>query len=325
MSLVHGLGKSARLMAESEPPDRPELVRPELDNFRHAIDWAIENDPELAFRLAIGLELFWALNDAIEGVRVLRAVFETGATIPPQLHARALRVLGEIVWTAGDFEEGKRIQEESLAAFEELGDERGVAVVRHRLSVCALVDDDPVRARALLEASLETCHRLPDPKLEGDALRVLGIVERREGNTRRALELYEQSIELLERIGHTWVLTHVLGDSAELLHELGETARAEERVREGLRLSHELVDRQSIVYALATLAGFATATGQLERAGRLWGALEAEKARAPVGYWDADHDEYGKRIVRDDPAFERGREEGRRLSLDEAVAYALGP
>jgi tetratricopeptide (TPR) repeat protein len=146
------------------------------------------------------------------------------------------------------------------------------------------VENDLARARELLEASLETCQRLPDLKLEGDALRVLGIVERREGNTGRALELYEQSIELLARIGHTWVLTHVLGDSAELLHELGETARAEERVREGLRLSHALVDRQSIIYAMAMLARFATATGQLDRAGRLWGALEIEVERAPVGY-----------------------------------------
>jgi predicted ATPase len=319
------LGESARLTAESEPPDRPELVRPELDNFRRAIDWAIGHDPELAFRLAVSLELFWALNDAIDGARVLRAVFETGATIPPQLRARALRVLGEIVWTAGDFEAGERIQEESLAAFEELGDERAVAVVRHRLSVGALVENDLVRARALLEASLETCQRLPDPKLEGDALRVLAAVERREGKPERALELYDQSIEQLERIGHTWVLTHVLGASAELLHELGETARADERAREGLRLSYELVDRQSIVYAMATLARFATATAQLERAGRIWGALEAEVERAPVGYWEADRDELARQVVRDDPAFERGREEGRRLSLDEAVAYALGP
>ena len=35
--------------------------------------------------------------------------------------------------------------------------------------------------------------------------------------------------------------------------------------------------------------------------------------------------EFEAQAVRDDPAFERGREEGRRLSLDEAVAYALGP
>ncbi len=73
------------------------------------------------------------------------------------------------------------------------------------------------------------------------------------------------------------------------------------------------------------LAGLATATGRLERAGRLWGALEAETERERVGYWEADRAEYETRIVRDDPAFERGRDEGRRLSFGAAVEYALGP
>jgi predicted ATPase len=319
------LGESARLSAESEPPDRPELVRPELDNFRRAIDWATAHDPELAFRLAVSLELFWALNDAFEGARRLRALFESGATVPLELRARALRVLGAVAWTAGEFEAGKGLVEESLAAFEELGDEHGVAIVRHRLAVPALVENDLARARELIEASLETCQRLPDPKLEGDALRVLAAVEHRDGNAERALELYEQSIEILERIGHTWVLANVLQSSAELLHEVGETSRADERARESLRLVHELGDRQSTVFAIALLAGLATATGRLERAGRLWGALEAETARAPVGYWEANRDEVEVRVVRDDPTFERGLEAGRELSLDEAVAYALGP
>jgi ATP/maltotriose-dependent transcriptional regulator MalT len=108
------------------------------------------------------------------------------------------------------------------------------------------------------------------------------------------------------------------------LHELGDTPRAEERVRESLRLSRDLVDRQGIVYSIAMLAGLSTETGQLERAGRLWGSLEREAEQAPVGYWEGDRSEYEARVVRDEPAFERGREKGRRLSLDEAVAYALG-
>jgi tetratricopeptide (TPR) repeat protein len=215
--------------------------------------------------------------------------------------------------------------EESVAIFEGLGDERGVAIGRHRLAVSALADNDLARSRSLLEASLETCRRFPDPKLEGDALLRLGGVERQEGNTERAVELYEQSIGLLERIGHTWVLADALQNSAELLQELGDTPSAEERARESLRLSRDLVDRQGIIVSIAILAGLATETGQLERAGRLWGSLEREAERAPVGYWEGDRAEYEARVVRDEPAFERGREAGRGLSLDEAVAYALGP
>jgi tetratricopeptide (TPR) repeat protein len=224
---------------------------------------------------------------------------------------------------AGEFEAGGSIMEESLAAFEELGDERGVAIVKHRLGIAALNANDLAHGRALLEASLQTCRHLPDPKLEGDVLRGLAVVEQLDGNAARALEFYEQSIELLERIGHTWVLASALRSNAELLHELGETSRAEDRARESLRLSHELLDRQATVYSLALLAGLAVTAGNLGRAGRLWGALDSEAARGPVGYWEAERDEYETRVVRQGPEFEGGCEAGRRLSLDEAVELAL--
>jgi predicted ATPase len=319
------LGESARLTAESEPGERPELVRPELDNLRRAIDWAQDHDPELALRLAVSLELFWVLNDPFEGARRLGEVLETDAAVPPGLRAQALRTLAEASHMAGDFETAMSAQGESVAEFERIGDERGLAIGRHRLSIAAWVAGDLPRARQLLEASLATCSRLPNPKLEGDCLRSLAWIEHAEGNLERAVELNEQSIVLLDQIGHTWLLKGALLESADLARDLGHREKAEERAREGLRVSMDLADRQGMVFAVATLAQNATAAGELERAGRLWGALEAEAERAPVGAWERHLGETAETIVRDDPWFERGREGGRRLSFDEAVDYALGP
>ena len=121
------IGESALLTAESEPGERPELVRPELDNFRRAIDWARDHDPELAVRLAVSLELFWVIHDPFEGARRLGAVLETNVAIPPTLRAQALRSLAEAAHMAGDFETGSRAMAESLAEFERIGDERGIA------------------------------------------------------------------------------------------------------------------------------------------------------------------------------------------------------
>ncbi|HKC76956.1 MAG TPA: hypothetical protein VKB70_01080, partial [Gaiellaceae bacterium] len=319
------LGESALLMAESEPGERPELVRPELDNFRRAIDWARDHDPELALRLAVSLELFWVLNDPFEGARRLREVLETDAAVPPVLRAQALRTLAEAASMAGDTETGSTAMAESLAEFEQIGDERGIAIVRHRLSITALWEGDLSRARRLVEASLETCSRLPDLKLEADCMRCLAWIEHAEGNVERAVDLNAQSIELLDRIGHTWILRGALLESADLARELGQMQKAEERAREALRHAIAFSDRQGTVYAIATLAQNATAAGDFERAGRLWGALEAESERALVGSWERNRDEAADSIVREDPAFERGRGEGRRLSFEDAVEYALGP
>ena len=58
--------------------------------------------------------------------------------------------------------------------------------------------------------------------------------------------------------------------------------------------------------------------------GRLWGAIEAEEARGPVGQWEAERDSYSQVILAHaGPEFERGRQDGVRLSLNEVVDDAL--
>jgi len=228
------LGETANLSSESEEPERPEVVRPEQDNFRAAIDWALDHDPELAFLLVIALEQFWVMNDAFEGVRRLGAVLEHGSRVSQVLRARALRTHGESAWISGDFESGTRLMEAALTEFQLLGDEPGVAVVLHRLAVTAIVGKDLVRARQLLDECLAICERSPRPKLVADAIGKLGWVERGEGNPERALELFEESAARCEEVGFTWMQANAVMDVADLADELGRTDLAWERAREAV-------------------------------------------------------------------------------------------
>ena len=79
-----------------------------------------------------------------------------------------------------------------------------------------------------------------------------------------------------------------------------------------------------MTYELAVLALAARAGGDDKRAGRLWDAIEAEEARAFLGHWPAEREDYATRILLPHSAqLEQGREDGRRLTLDQAVAHAL--
>jgi hypothetical protein len=176
-----------------------------------------------------------------------------------------------------------------------------------------------------LEESLAMCKTWPNPKLEADAVGKLAWVEHGEGNVERALELFEESARLCEQIGFTWIQAAALLDIAELSYDLGRPEVAEARGREGLRLARELVDRSSSINALGLLARFAAEDGDVERAGRLWGAIEAELARGPVGLWRHEEQRLTEVVLaRADESFEAARSDGRSLSLDEAIEYALG-
>jgi predicted ATPase len=317
------VGEAAGLFAESDRPERPELVRREQDNFRAAIRWALEHDAELAFRLVIALEQFWVMNDPFEGVRWLSAALEQAARVPQVLRARALRVYGETAWTSGDFDRAASVMEEALAEFQELGDEAGVAVILHRIAVNAIVDRDLTRARRLLDECLALCERTPQPKLVADAIQKIGWIAQAEGDREHALELYEQSATLNAEAGSPWMQTHSLLGAAELAAELGRTELAREHAEEGLRLCRDVGDRQTTIYTLALLARFARTAGEPERAGVLWSAVEAEEARGPIGHWERDRDEIAASVLVDSPEFESGRSSGRSLSLDEAITYAL--
>ena len=71
------------------------------------------------------------------------------------------------------------------------------------------------------------------------------------------------------------------------------------------------------------LASTATRRGDPSRAGLLWGAVEAEEARSPLGAWESYRDEFAARAVSADERFADARAEGRKLTLDAAAEHAL--
>ena len=319
------LGESANLTAENDGPERAELVRAEQDNFRGAIDWAIDHDPELAFRLAIALEQFWVMNDPLEGVGRLKALLEHGQRVPQLLRARALRVYAESSYVAGDFETSEQLQEESLREFKELGDEPGIAIGLHRLAVGATMEGDLARSRELLDECLAICRTRPNRKLVADTFVKLGSIEWREGDPERALELWTEGAARCKAIGFTWMQAIAVQAVANVAEQLGRTELAQQHAPEALRLCRECDDRQLTVYSLAVLARLASNAGQAGRAGRLWGAIEAEESHGPLGHWENERDHEFELIgATASPEFELGRSSGRLLSLDEAVEYALG-
>ncbi|MGE5435356.1 MAG: ATP-binding protein [Candidatus Doudnabacteria bacterium] len=78
------LAESANLSAEAiDIGPRPELVLPEQDNLRAALDWAAEaGEIELGLRLAIALEQFWVAAGPYEGARRVEAFLDRAAGLP---------------------------------------------------------------------------------------------------------------------------------------------------------------------------------------------------------------------------------------------------
>jgi predicted ATPase len=310
---------------------RFEIANAEQDNVRAALTWTLTSGSiELGLRLASAMDMFWTAHDPREGIRWFAALLEhRGAEgVALELRARALRGYGSGFALSGDHEAAERLWEQSLALFEQLGDEHGRAGLLLRLGNLAMWKGDLDRARVLVEES-QAIYERSDDRLErifglAQTIGTLGAIARDAGEERRASELIEQSAAMGREVGVPWWESGMLAELASLSLGAGRIGEAETRARESLALAEQLRDRPGRVFGVGLLAWVAAERGQSERAGRLWAAVEDEDAGAPLGGWRRHHQACEARVREAaGPAFDRGYAQGRAMTLDDAVLLAL--
>jgi non-specific serine/threonine protein kinase len=321
------VARSANLPVDAEGPQRHDLVIGERDNMRAALTWALETgERELGLELVVALENYWATSLPAEGHEwVTVFLTEEEAGVPPALTMRALRVQGGMANALGRLDESEASWDRALSIARELGDERAVAILLHRFSNTGMRRGNVARVRELAEQSLAGHRRAGSfPKGECQALGSLAWVAWREGDPERALELLGESCALAESVGFRWWLAGMLTNIGVVAIELERTDDARESVRQALAISHPMHDRRGTVYQLRLLAEIAAGAGEERRAGTLAGAAEAENERIPVGRYIHEWRETSDLDGHAESASQEGRREGLQLSLDDAVALALG-
>ncbi len=323
------VAESANLNAGALRPggQRLDIGLAEQDNFRGALAWALRSGSiALGFEIATALEQLWTLDDPNEGVRWFERLFDRpeAELVPHSLRAQALRAYGSSLGIAGRFAAAEEMWAQSLAVFEQLNDEHGRAVLLHRLGIAAIWRGELERARELVEVSDEIHQRTGDVWGRAQTTGTLGAIARDEGDERTALDLVRESAALAHEAGSPWWQSGALAELACLSLNAGLLEEGEARARESLAIAVQLRDRPGRIFGVGILARVAAERRQLERAGRLWGAIEDDDAVAPLGGWRRHRKECEDRIRElAGSEFDRGLAEGRALTLDDAVSIAL--
>jgi tetratricopeptide (TPR) repeat protein len=280
----------------------------------------------LGIRLAVELEQYLVAIEPEDAMRRFSRLLAKAERVSPELKAAALRVFGGTTQVSGERDAAEALYEQSLAAYERLGDEWGVTHLRHRLSTIAIEREDWERCSTLLEENLVRARALGSTFLEAEALGGLAWVRRHDGDLDAALELSRRHVALSRALGFGWFVVIGGGNLAECALEAGRLDEAERACQDALRFSRSMGDRRLTVWLLAVMAATTRRRGDGFRTGCFWGAAEAERNRAPVG---GPTEEDLARLHKDaalegDNSFEAGRREGLRLSLDEVIELAVG-
>ena len=320
------LARSANLHADVEPvTPRFELIRPEIEDTRSALDWATDADPVLAAHLVEALELLWVTQALDEGRRRTEELLRHGPAIPAPLRA-ALHTIhgGTTILLESDQAAGEPSYEAARRLYDELDDMRGEARIVMRLAVHAGTRGDAEEARRLIGVVRTLTEGLDLPVLEAQSFGTLASLAENEGDVDAALELYDRSANIAAKCGFTLWETWMRTSVADIAIRLGRYELAASAARVALESAWEQGDRRIGVHALALLARSALESGDRERAGRLWGGVVAESDGGDVVPADDDFRQVTEPLcAADDPAFAAGLETGRAGLLDDAVAFAL--
>jgi predicted ATPase/DNA-binding CsgD family transcriptional regulator len=301
----------------------------EHHNLRAALTWALD-----AGRLDQGLCLAGALlrywehhsHYAEEGQWLEQALARAGAE-SVQVRAKALHAAGVVAFWRGDRPRAETALREALALFREAGDDGGAAFALNRLGTLALHAGDFGRADECFAEAGRSIRKVGDEDgiaaLEGQlgyAALLQGDYENAEMHLGDALARYRH---LGSKLGTGRVLIH-LGRSRT---EQGEAVQALPLLQEALECDRETGNRWYLAEALEAIAAAAARLGEAERATRLWGAAGAlrDVLGAPVPPPDRARVEAEASAARNrlgEAGFSAAMEQGRALSLEEAVAEA---
>jgi non-specific serine/threonine protein kinase len=151
------------------------------------------------------------------------------------------------------------------------------------------------------------------------------------GDEGQATVMFEEGLAVARRIGDRSSTYIALYNLAQAALSRGDHDGAESLFEEGVTLSEQMGDRANVAYCLEGLAVVARARGDAERCARLIGAAEGlhEAVGVPVYVYYEPHRSLYERTaaaVRSqmgEEAFEAARAEGRAMTFEQAVAYAL--
>lgn len=243
----------------------------------------------------------------------------------PQATASALINLANVAEHEGDYETAGRLCEESLELFRTIGDRRGSAFALNLLGLVASDQGDYAAARTRFEAGLAMRRELGDKRGIAGSLLQLGMVARKHGDHELARSYYDESLEIHRVLGDKRGIATTLMSLGLVAWRQGDSPRAIQFLVQSLTVRGAQGNPTRIAECLE---GLATVAEPSQRSARLLGASSAlrEAAGTPLPLAErSDHDRLID-VVRgalDPVAFAAAWDQGRSMSVEQVVAYAL--
>ena len=306
-----------------------ETLEQEHDNLRFALEWSLENEPEIALRIVGAIRSFWVRRGFLSegGKWIIQALEKTGEDSAPKLRAKAYFGLGTLSRFQGDLAAANLFNEESLRLARKIDDKYWISVALGELGLVKFMQGELTSGKALMEESLVIARELNDRRLISIRLTGLGEIARQQEDYPAARKYYEEALAIAREKSSKYLISVYTFNLASVAYLLGDYNSALLNAFESLKVSEELGDKISMGDALNIFGALAVKAGEMEKAARLWAAAQAIYETTGFKLEKVDR-EFNDRYISEaraaigDKAFASAFEEGQSMRLKEAIALA---
>jgi predicted ATPase len=302
----------------------------ERDNLRAAAQVMLDShDWESLAELSYSLYPYWWLVGLLGEVRGrLDELLRSGDPVSDRATAIALWLSSIVTFFQGSDETLTESFARSVDLFAAAGDDvgEGTALTSLGLAFAMAEPPDLARAKEFLNRGVQQLHDTGDTWSESVGLIPLGRLHLIEGDVQGAIERFERALRLGEEDENDFGIALALNGLGWLTLFTGQVVEAAAMMERALDLTISLSYEHGIAYQLESLLGLAGVLGDVERAGLLGGAAQALRERLGLlnprdavlhlGIVDQIRQGPGAEL------YERSVQEGRGLSVDDAIAVA---
>jgi predicted ATPase/class 3 adenylate cyclase len=301
----------------------------EHDNLRAALDWCTAaGESQLALRLAGAVYVFWEMRGHLaEGRRRLETALCTDER-PTAARAKALNGAAALALGCGDAATARLRAEEGLALHRTLEDTSGTGSSLLELGLVIADQGDYASALEIFEESIRFFREAHDEHSVVWATRYLAWMHDELGDRKHARALHEDNLARARALGAEWIEASTLGALGEYAIDEGRLDEGGAMLRQSVRLFRGLGERERQAENACRFARALVAAGSPSIAARLLASAEALQAEigARRSQWLVEMNEGTLRALQaqlDDAAFAEAWEQGRALTVDDAVALAV--
>jgi predicted ATPase/DNA-binding SARP family transcriptional activator len=252
----------------------------DTDNLRAALAWSFERDVARGLELATALYRPWLMHGHVEE---LISWFERAPAHPNAVdkltRAAALRAFGEALRFNDQPGRARQVLNESLVLFREVGDRSGEAFVLNVLGGVSWAQGSLPQAIDHGEAALTVYREESDRPGVARSLHLLGGYLRDAGKFKRGEAAFEEALKMFTELGDRSAAAAAIHGLGDLALDTGDSEQAAWRYREALETEIEFGGERSQAYCIAGLACVAALQGDSYAAGRLWAIAEEVDAR----------------------------------------------